>query len=765
MRINSFRTRLLLLFLLLTAGILATSLVTLRWVVALQSERSLERELLVSERVFSELMQVRTEQLQQAAAVLTADFGFREAIASQDQETIISALVNHGERIGTNLMVLQNAAGDEVAATHAVSALPSIAARTAVAAAPLILVQDEIFQIVTVPVQAPDLIAWATLGFRVDDELAKLLQQLTLADISFMEVGTEQIYASSLSAAERTILGNNQQPLDQRLQQLDLAAHINNLSQTAQLAGPQGLQVIFSSQRQQAQQEFVTLQQQYAAMALLLLILASLLAILTARKITEPLAQLTQATQRLGQGDYAKPIGINRGDEFGKLGTAFEAMRHDIAMREQQIVFQLEHDLLTELPNRVSLQSYLREAIESHQQGYIILLNVARFGEVNDKFGQQVADRLLQAIAQRLSALLSKPWWLARLAGDEFVLVGVGQTLPQVERLLEQLKLQLEQPWWLADSSYLLHFHSGYLAFTGGADAVDDLLRKAQLCARQARLQNRFAVAYQAGMDEQYLRRLQIVQALPKAVREQRLQLHYQPKLATATGTVVGVEALLRWRDEHLGVVRPDEFIPLAEQTGEIYRLTQWVISAGLAQLALWHEQGHKLSLAMNLSALDLSSPSLVTELQQQAKQQGIAPAWITLEVTESAVMEDPTSARAKLQALRELGFKIAIDDYGTGYASLAQLKQLPADELKLDRSFIQELAHSEVDQTIVQSTLALAHQLQLQTVAEGVEDQATWQVLQRLGCTTVQGFYFSRPLAAAELELWLKQHQQGQQA
>ncbi|GAB3291010.1 bifunctional diguanylate cyclase/phosphodiesterase [Pseudidiomarina andamanensis] len=762
MKIKSFRSRLLLVFTALAGAVLLFALIAIWLATSQQSERTLERELEVSERVFAELVDVRAQQLQQAAEVLTTDFGFREAIASSDENTIISALVNHGQRIGTDLIVVQSPQGEEIAATHATQLLPPLATLTnAPVQAQFVTVNEEIFQIVTVPVRAPNLIAWATLGFAIDDDFAVLMRQLTHADITFLNQLTGTIYATSLDSEQREMMAENASNLQQRLAANDIAAHVSQYNRdSASINTEANLMIIFSTDKLEATQEFLTLQRQYIGIALATLIFAGLLATFTARKISQPITALTDAAKKLGAGDYREPVSIHRADEFGALSDAFEGMRQGIAEREQQIIFQLEHDLLTGLPNRVSIRALLKSAIESQQSGYVVLMNVARFGEVNDRFGQQVGDELLRMIAERLRAAVPKNWSVGHLGGDEFVLVGKRQSEPQVNALIVSLKTELSLPWWLEETSYMLDFHAGYLAYPHAADDADSILRRAQLCARQAKRASVFAVAYSQGMDEQYLRRLQIVQSLPSAVREQRLQLHFQPKLSCQTGQVLGVEALLRWRDEQLGVVRPDEFIPLAEQTGEIQRLTRWVCGAALDQLQLWHEQGLQLSLAINLSALDLQWSELVAFVTDSAKQRGLSPAWITLEVTESAVMVDPEQAISRLQELREVGFKIAIDDYGTGYASLAQLKRLPADELKLDRSFIQHIASIPEDETIVRSTILLAHELKLTTVAEGIEEDSAWQVLKQLGCDTVQGYYFSRPLAAAQFEEWLDNYQ-----
>lgn len=450
-------------------------------------------------------------------------------------------------------------------------------------------------------------------------------------------------------------------------------------------------------------------------------------------------------------------MALSRADEFGQLGATFDAMQTAVAVREQQIRYQLEHDLLTDLPNRMRFQQRLAGWLQSEQPGVLVLLNVLRFREVNDRLGQRIGDQILQAVGKRLQQQTPSDWWLARFAGDEFVLLGKEKSLRATELLLAEVRRSMEVPIMVQGSHYLIELRAGYLEFPFAGDDVDTLIRRVQICSSHAKQHKQFSCQYADGMDEDHMRRLQILQKLPEAVRQRKLQLHYQPKIGCVSGDVVGVEALLRWRDEALGVIRPDEFIPLAEQSGEINRITRWVIESALDQLQLWREQGKSLFMAINLSAVDLQWQALPQFIQQHVRDRGLAAASITFEVTESAVMDDPEQAIIILGALRALGVRIAIDDYGTGYASLGQLKRLPVDELKLDRSFIEQLPNSHADQTIVRSTLALARAMGLTTVAEGVEEKQAWDTLNELGCDTMQGFYFSRPLAAAEFETWLQ--------
>lgn len=766
--IRSFRTRLFVLFAGLAGGALIVSLVAVSLATNSQSERTISRELEVSERVLEELLDVRGDQLLQAAQILSDDFGFREAVSSGDEQTIISALVNHGERIGTDLMVLQTPMGEEIAATHALQSLPALDMLAGMnSTSGLLRIDQRIYQLVTVPVKAPDLIAWATFGFVVDDELAQLLQQLTEADITFMDFNQRAIFASSLSADQQQRLRASELTpagFERWLGEEHLAARQVSLQQhrLGYMSSANALSIIVSTDRDEATAEFRLLRQQFVGIGAAMLLMALVFAGVTARKINQPLALLSAAAQRLQQGDYQQPVALKRNDEFGQLGDTFDAMQTAVAERESHIRYQVEHDLLTDLPNRLSFQQRLNGLLEAQQPGILVLLNLMRFRELNDRLGQRIGDQILQLVARRLRDHVPSDWWLARLAGDEFVLIGEQKSIRAVQLLLAELRKAMELPLLLDGSHYMCEFRCGYLEFPLAGTDVDSLVRRTQICTAKAKSEKQFAVHYQDGMDEHHMRRLQILQKLPEAVRSRKMQLHYQPKIACASGTVIGAEALIRWRDEELGVVRPDEFIPLAEQSGEINRITRCVIESALDQLQLWHEQGQQLMMAINLSAIDLQWQELPQYIAVQVRERGLAPGKITFEVTESAVMIDPEQAISVLSAIRQQGIRISIDDYGTGYASLGQLKRLPVDELKLDRSFIEFLPASAADQTIVRSTLALAHEMGLTTVAEGVEDEGAWTVLQQLGCDTMQGFYFSRPLAASEFDKWLAQYSQG---
>lgn len=747
--IRTFRTRLLIILLLLVAGALTISLAAMGVAVKEQVERSVSQELVVSDRVFRELLDNRSQLLKQAAEVLTDDFGFKRAVATGDRETIVSALVNHGDRIGTELMVLRGPDGAEIAATHSLPASTNTI-DSANAGQQLALVGGELFQLITVPVRAPQLIAYATLGFTIDSSLATELQSLANADISLWQESNSSVLASSLSARE-------QQALSQLLKN---GEDLSTWLETQSLVGKEALlstdsdeqvHVLLSASIEKALQEFNQLQWHIAVIALIAMLLAGVVAILMSRSVSRPLERLIKAAQQLQRGDYGQLRLEQRDDEFGQLAVTFDSMRTAISEREQRISFQAMHDQLTGLPNRRYFADYLGQWLKEQRSGTLLLVNISQFRTLNDSLGQKVGDQVLAQIAQRLSEQ-SGIEFVARVGGDEFALL-YSPLLTEDSSQVNELSRQLAAPVKVGESDYPIAFNCAAVVFPEHGDGFDTLLRRAQVAVQRAKSEHAFVSFYRHGMDEQHLRQLTILEQLQQACDGNELKLLLQPKIDCQTGKTIGAEALLRWHSQVLGFVGPDEFIPLAEQSGLIKQLTRWVCETAVEIIQSLTLRDGAFSLSVNLSAVDLLSDEILRLFDDLKQLQSDIHQYLILEVTESAIVTDPEAAISRLNWLRERGFRVSIDDYGTGYSSLAQMRNLPVNELKIDRAFVQPLANSVVDQSIVRSTIQLAHELNLSVVAEGVEDESSWRLLQQQGCDVLQGFYFSKPIAVAEFK------------
>ena len=414
---------------------------------------------------------------------------------------------------------------------------------------------------------------------------------------------------------------------------------------------------------------------------------------------------------------------------------------------------QATTDQLTGLPNRLLLLGRIEEA---KGQTALLMLDLNRFKEVNDTFGHQSGDLLLDQVGQRLREIAGSGTTVARLGGDEFAVFIPGASETDAELLASDIGGAIERPFLIEGCPLHVEASIGIaLSPQHGTDPLT-LFRHADVAMYTAKRGHKGHAIYDAQLDQYSPRRLALLAELREAIANDGLRLYYQPKAELKTGRVKSVEALVRWQHPTQGFIPPDQFIPLAEQTGLIEPLTQWVLETAMQQCRDWLESGIELGVAVNLSTWNLRDMSLPETIARLLARYQVTPNLLTVEVTESAIMEDKELTLQVLNRLFALGLRVAIDDYGTGYASLAYLKHLPAEELKIDRAFVRHVTSDLADQAIVRSTASMAHSLGIRVVAEGVEDQECWDQLVALKCDIAQGYYLSRPAPACDLERWL---------
>lgn len=431
-------------------------------------------------------------------------------------------------------------------------------------------------------------------------------------------------------------------------------------------------------------------------------------------------------------------------------------------LREQQaaLEYQALHDGLTGLPNRVLLSDRLADAIaharERHAGFALLMMDLDRFKEINDTLGHHVGDELLKQITARLCKLLRESDTVARLGGDEFAIIVSCATPERVNHVAEKIRLAVLRPFNLGSHSVVVDASLGIALFPAHGKDTKELLQHADVAMYQAKRASESIVVYDECEDPNSVRRLSLERGLREAIKTDSLELYFQPQVDLRRKTVVGVEALIRWTHVEEGPVPPDELIPLAEQTGLIRPLTLWVIQAALRQSVAWKQQGVTLPISVNLSVWNLQDPQLYSQIRQRVAEYGVSPSQIEFEVTESAMMANPDQVLRTLETLSSAGFRLAVDDFGTGFSSLGYLKKLPVQLLKIDRSFVRDMCVSESDHSIVRSTIELAHNLGLRVIAEGVEDVETLSALADLGADVAQGYYMSRPVPAEALLKWL---------
>jgi len=437
-------------------------------------------------------------------------------------------------------------------------------------------------------------------------------------------------------------------------------------------------------------------------------------------------------------------------------------LRVQAAAFEKQALRGTTYDTLTGLPNRILLIDRLEQAINTasleRSKIAILVVDIDRFKDINDTFGHSTGDRVIKQIAQRLRKIISEPNTVARLGGDEFGIIlkkfGAKEDAAEVVQTIKevlQVPLKLEGVRLDIDASIGITLYPEH-----GKDA-QILLQRADVAMYQAKQKHCGFIMYTTTLDRCNTRRLTLMGELREAIINNELVAYYQPKIDIKTGKIKELEALVRWKHKVHGLVQPDDFIPMAEQTGLIKQLTLWILHESLMQCIKWSNEGYRLRVAVNLSTSDLLDTQFPDTVARALNTHDVSPEKLLIEITESAVMMDTVRAMEILNRLANMGVRLSIDDYGTGDSSLSYLSKLPLKELKIDKSFVMDIGSSNNAQ-IVQSTIDLGHNLGLEVVAEGVENAWTLSLLQPLGCDTAQGYYFTRPRDAQEFTTWIGQ-------
>ncbi|QEY60655.1 EAL domain-containing protein [Metapseudomonas lalkuanensis] len=452
-------------------------------------------------------------------------------------------------------------------------------------------------------------------------------------------------------------------------------------------------------------------------------------------------------------------------DEDGQL-THYVAVFSDISAikrSQHELDFLAHHDPLTNLPNRLLFTERVEQVLErtrrEKQRGAVLLLDLDHFKHINESLGHSQGDLLLKMVGVRLQGLLEGGMTLARLGGDEFGLLW--DNCPQANQaaeLAERIRADLSTPFRLGGHDLFISTSLGISLFPDDDANVEQVMRNADSALFKAKSTGRDSYAfYSQELTEQARQRIELASALRQALEREQLRVHYQPIQRLADSRLIGFEALVRWEHPERGLVAPGEFLPIAEESGLIDSIDTWVLEQACRQMRHWLEQGHALTfMAVNLSCRLFRRAELDGEVARVLAATGLDPKYLELEITESAVMEDPDTAEALLTRLRDLGVRLAIDDFGTGYSSLQRLKRLPVHKLKIDQSFVRGLPDDRNDIAIASAVTALGHSLGLCVLAEGIEEDAQAGFLRELGCDYGQGYLFSRPLPVSEVErLW----------
>jgi diguanylate cyclase (GGDEF)-like protein len=755
--------------------VLGSVLLVVNEVNSRNARAAIDEGLAVGERVFGRLLEQNSRQLAQAAEILSQDFAFRQAVATGDLQTTESVLANHGARINADLITLVSLGGEVIADTLNRSLSGQAfgfswlldAAKGEGRAAGIVVSDGRLYQLVVVPVRAPEPIAWAAFGFLVRDRLDKELQSLTRLNVSFFGkppgemdwVALDSTLPPELLEAERRSLGHD---AGRMKHSVTIESALGEY-RTLVMPLPQRGTIAVVATLAQSMEEVLAPYRKLETILLLLgaaaLAISAMGGVLIARSITHPIQLLANMSQRIEEGDFTHAVDIRRKDEIGELARSFDHMRKGLAAREDQILRLAYRDALTDLPNRVLFNDRLGVAMKvarrERRDLTVLLMDLDRFKQINDTLGHHTGDQVLQEAAKRLGTLVRNSDTIARLGGDEFIILLNDCGTDEAKGIAGKILKAFDEPIVIGEHSLDVRASVGIAGYPTDSDDADTLMRHADLAMYAAKRGNLGLALYEASHGRYRMEQLSLLSELRRAIEREELRLVYQPKIDLQTGQVAGAEALVRWQHPERGLVQPADFIPFAEQTGFIKSITRWVIEAAARQCSRWSELGIVLQVVINISMQDLLDPGMPDAILAALRGNNVPARSLGLEITESGVMQDQAAAIEVLKRLRALDIDVAIDDFGTGHSSLAYVKQLQVGELKIDRSFVRSLVQDDKDRAIVLSIIELAHNLELTVVAEGVEDRNTLDILRKLGCDTVQGYVFAQPLAEQEFREW----------
>lgn len=778
-KFKHIRSRIAFTFLSVIVAIQLAGLIPLKYALVKHANTLAEDQIDVGQRVFVSLLQHNTQSLKQATQVLAADFAFREAVATNDAETIESALESYQGRIRAQIaFYISNDENLVVGTSEAKVILNSIDARedsrqaiiqSNAGTLKFDIVDGKPYQLITVPVKAPETIGWIVMGFAVDSQLASQIKQLTHLDVTFVQKTSTkdwQLVSSTADKALSNLLLKTVADLYRQrltLHSVDLNDQTYHLKIRALHETPdEALLVVLQGSVAPFTQDLNILFKVMLVLTLIGVVIFAVLIWYVSRKTTEPIAELVKDADKIAMGDYETEIQVSSTDEVGYLAKAMNGMREAVLQRSLRIQRLAFNDELTGLSNRLAFNQGVHQAISTHadsqQKLSVIVINIHRFKPINQTLGRDFGDDLLRHVGQVLKQnVLSEQDMVARLDADEFAVLLQHTDQAKATRYADKIQQVFEQPVSVQGQAIDVRTGIGIALYPDHGVDEEALLNHAETALQESRAKKSPWIVYNTALEIDQSETLTLISDLKQAIQHDQLLLYIQPKIDITTRRAVGGEALIRWVHPEKGMIFPDQFIPFAEQTGVISDITNWMLLRACQVLADFQKQGLRLSLAVNLSTRDLNNMQLPAQIEHLLSSHGLEAKALKLEITEGSLMQDPERAELVVKKLAAMGLHLAIDDFGTGYSSLAYLRQLPVQELKIDRSFVMFMDKNSGDASIVKSTIDLAHNLGLMVVAEGIENEYVLNQLARLGCNEGQGYFIGKPMPEKDFSIWLQ--------
>ena len=770
----TFRTKLLLLTIVPLAVAQIVTLLAVMQTVQDDVYRRAHESLVIGGTVIDEFLAARSEQLTASAQALAADFGLRQAAATRDVATLRSILINHRQRVSADIAIFVDLNGNEIASsedignskagfTRLIGALDNSGSVQSTWT-----VNDATYHTIALPLRAPVQVGWIVLGFRIDQRVVDRIGILTGLDVSIISTdgGLPRAIATTYGDDEGASSAASMAVPDDIFDTVYLIdeAGANRLTLSAPFVdGGKEVLIVLQRSMQEAMLPYNEGRQGLILFSGILLIIVTLTAGYVSGTMAKPIHDLVNATRRMISGNYDSVVSVNSDDEFGELATSFNAMRTAISEREERISHHVLHDSVTGLPNRDKILEHLVKAIDDARDEdtdiAILSIRLSRMAAISSTLGHNASDELIRLAARHLEVNVDDGDILGQVGTNEFVLIlpesGIDNALSYADRIETILGAGVT----LGRINITLQTAIGISVFPKHGEQAADLLRNASIARSEAETRHERVRMYETGREDHYVRQLRIVNDLRSALQREEIQLHFQPKISLPNGEPCGAEALVRWRHPELGYLAPDEFIGAAEQAGTIVHLSRYVLQRAVQRCREWRNQNYELGISVNLAARDLQDEYLPHFVLQILEEQDIEPHCLTLEITENSVMQDVNLSIIVLECLRDIGVRISIDDFGTGHSSLAQLKNIPLHELKIDKSFVSDVLEDNQNEAIVRATIELAHNMGLEVCAEGVEDEKTLRYLSDAGCEQAQGYYLSKPVPSDYLIDWLQKY------
>ena len=768
------RTKLTVLY----AGLFGASLLVvaaaLFSVITGEASHTVGDELTASATVFNRIWALRSEQLQEGATLLSRDFGFREAVASKDVATIRSALGNLAARLGADRAFIVGLDGSATADDGRPAEGPAAKVLGSLDqeedASGVFIIAGEPYQAISAPIMSPTLTGWVVFANRLDkremDSLERLSSITLQASVVYRSGDGHWRFSGGDGAGvdprtlnsfvERGMSGGKVRPRSLKTAGGSSIALVTPLK-TLSTSAPTALVLRYPMALALAPYRLLLEAAGAAGLLGFLVLLVGSWAL--ARSVTRPISALDAAAHRLQRGESAT-VEVTTADEIGRLASSFNTMASEIRAREGKITHLAMHDQETELPNRRALEEAIGPMARAAagEQLFVAALGVDRFAHVRGAIGYGLAAVLIGEIGSRLTSLHpGRP--LARLSTDVLGFAFLAGDASQAQALADRLLAELESPLNLGDNTIDVSLTIGLASGGEHDDLVGSIVERANIALDQARTARRKTAVFDPGLYGDPSSNLSLMSEMLAGVADGQMILHHQPKLDLRSGKIAGTEVLIRWRHPTRGQILPDRFIPMAEETGHIGALTEWVLSRALEEQALIRHAGHEMAVSVNLSGRLLGDPGFAATALDLAR--GAAGA-LCFEITETAVIENPEVGLQSIDRFKSAGIGISIDDYGSGLSSLAYLKQIRADELKIDKAFVLKIDESHRDALLVRSTVDLAHSLGLKVTAEGVETPMALSLLAGLGCDLAQGYLVARPMPLKELLMFLAQEGAG---